>query len=105
MAIEVRIGRKSVWVCNVERIQRVRRSTPTAFQGRLAIRSIGQKVFDRTQQVGTESTLRFFNAMKAIPFEQSREEFLREIAGIVVASTVATHERFDWAIIDFAQSA
>ncbi len=61
-------------------------------------------MFDRTQQIRTESTLRFFNALKAIPFEQSREEFLSEIAGVVVARAVATHERFHRAIIDFAQS-
>ena len=62
-------------------------------------------MLDSSQQVGAEATSRTFDALQAVPFEQPGEELVREIAGVVVAGSIAPDERFDGAVVSFAQVA
>jgi hypothetical protein len=75
------------------------------FLGQRAICLVGQEMLDRSQQVGAEATPRTFDALQAVPFEQLGEELVREIAGVVVASSIAPYERFDGGVVSFAQVA
>ena len=62
-------------------------------------------MLDSTQQVGAEAALRTFDAPQAVPFEQPGEKLVREIAGVVAAGSIAPDERFDGAVVSFAQVA
>jgi hypothetical protein len=75
------------------------------FLGQRAIHVVGQEMLDSSQQVGAEATSRTFDTLQAVPFEQLGEELVGEIAGVVVASSIAPYERFDGAVVSFAQGA
>ncbi len=60
-------------------------------------------MLDRSQQVRAEATSRTFDALQAVLFEQLGKELVREIAGVVVSCSAASHERFDGGIVIGAQ--
>ena len=62
-------------------------------------------MLDRSQQVGAEATSRTFDALQAVPFEQFGEKLVSEITSVVAAGSIAPDERFDGAVVSFAQVA
>jgi len=62
-------------------------------------------MLDSSEQVGAEATPSTVDAFQAVPFEQPGEELVCEIAGVVVASSIASHEGLNGAVVSFAQVA
>ena len=75
------------------------------FSARPAISLVGQEMLDGSQQVGAEATSGPIEAAQAVPFEQLGEERVRQVAGVVVAGSVAPHEHFHGAVVRIAQVA
>jgi hypothetical protein len=117
LAIKEGIRRKSVRISDLDRrmllsfgavvtwgrLERSWRLAAAPFLGQRAIYLVGQEMLHSSEQVGTEATPRTVDALQAVPFEQAGEELVREIAGVVVSRSVASHERFDGSVVIFAQ--
>ena len=84
-------------------VERFRRHAAAALEALLVLALVGEKMFQRAEKIGAETSALRVRLVEAAVAEDAREEFLRQLARRVLIASLALEEAEDGLVVAFAQ--